>query len=109
MLTQRQAEVLHWVAEGKTNTEIGTILGCSFFTVKNHLKEIFQRLGVHSRTAAAAAAYRAHINGSNGAAVEVTPAAGRRGRKNGFPGAAPPEAVRRGVSDASGADNPHHC
>ena len=60
-LTPRQAEVLHWVAEGKTNSEIGIILECSFFTVKTHLKEIFQRLGVHSRTGAAACAYRAHI------------------------------------------------
>ncbi len=60
-LTPRQAEVLHWVAEGKTNSEISIILECSFFTVKTHLKEIFQRLGVHSRTGAAAYAYRAHI------------------------------------------------
>ncbi|MDZ4401666.1 helix-turn-helix transcriptional regulator [Prosthecobacter sp.] len=60
-LTQRQAEVLHWVAEGKSNAEIATILGCSANTVKAHLKEIFQRLGLHSRTAAAACAYRAHI------------------------------------------------
>lgn len=60
-LTHRQAEVLHWIAEGKTNDEISFILGCSFFTVKNHLRKIFQRLNVHSRTAAAACAYRAHI------------------------------------------------
>lgn len=60
-LTHRQAEVLHWIAEGKTNDEISVILGCSFFTVKNHVRKIFQRLGVHSRTAAAACAYRAHI------------------------------------------------
>lgn len=61
-LTHRQAEVLHWVADGKTNEEISVILGCSFFTVKNHLRKIFQHLGVHSRTGAAACAYRAHIN-----------------------------------------------
>ncbi len=60
-LTRRQAEVLHWVAEGKTNSEISTILGCSFFTIKNHLKEIFQRLGVHNRLSAAACAYRERI------------------------------------------------
>lgn len=59
--THRQSEVLHWIAEGKTNGEIATILGCSVNTVKMHLKDIFQRLGVHTRTAAAAAAYRAHI------------------------------------------------
>lgn len=57
-LTFRQAEVLHWIAEGRTNGEIATILGCSAETVKNHVKQIFQRLGVHTRTAAAAHAYR---------------------------------------------------
>ncbi len=60
-LTRRQAEVLHWMAQGRTNDEIATILACSFFTVKTHTKEIFQRLGVHSRTGAAACAYRAHL------------------------------------------------
>jgi DNA-binding CsgD family transcriptional regulator len=58
-LTPRQAQVLHWIAEGKTNSEIGTIMDCSFHTVKNHLKEIFKRLEVSSRTAAASCAYRA--------------------------------------------------
>lgn len=61
-LTQRQGEALHWIAEGKTNNEIATILGCSVNTVKMHLKDIFQRLDVHTRTAAAACAYRAHIH-----------------------------------------------
>lgn len=63
-LTPRQAEVLHWVVEGKTNEEIARILGLSFFTVKNHLKEVFQRLGVHSRAAATATACRALTSGS---------------------------------------------
>lgn len=67
-LTSRQAEVLHWIAEGKTNEEIAQILECSFHTVKNHVKDIFQRLGVSSRTTAAACAYRAHI----GAMSDVT-------------------------------------
>lgn len=61
-LTFRQAEVLHWIAEGKTNQETAMILGCSVNTVKMHLKGIFQRLSLHSRTAAAACAYRAHIH-----------------------------------------------
>ena len=60
-LTPRQAEVLHWIAEGKTNSEISIILECSFFTVKAHVKDIFQRLSVHSRTAAAACAFRVHL------------------------------------------------
>ncbi len=60
-LTPRQGEVLHWIAEGKTNAEIAIILDCSFSTVKKHVAGIFQRLCVHTRTAAAACAYRAHI------------------------------------------------
>jgi DNA-binding CsgD family transcriptional regulator len=65
-LTLRQAEVLHWIAEGKANGEIATILGCSINTVKMHLKDINQRLDVPNRTAAAACAYRAHIRHANG-------------------------------------------
>jgi DNA-binding CsgD family transcriptional regulator len=68
-LTLRQAEVLHWIAEGKANGEIATILGCSVNTVKMHLKDINQRLGVPNRTAAAAVAYRAHIRHANGHAA----------------------------------------
>jgi DNA-binding CsgD family transcriptional regulator len=61
-LTTRQAEVLHWVAQGKTNEEIATILKCSFHTVKTHLKEIFHRLSVPNRAAAIAAVYRVFID-----------------------------------------------
>jgi DNA-binding NarL/FixJ family response regulator len=52
-LTPRVAEVLLWVAQGKTNPEIGTILGISEQTVKKHLMEILERLGVETRTSAA--------------------------------------------------------
>src|SRR5690348_5237134 len=51
-LTPRVAEVLLWVAQGKTNSDIGTILGISESTVKKHLLEIFQVLGVETRSAA---------------------------------------------------------
>ena len=51
-LTPRVAEVLLWVAQGKTNPEIATILGISDQTVKKHLMEIFAVLGVETRTAA---------------------------------------------------------
>jgi DNA-binding NarL/FixJ family response regulator len=51
-LTPRVAETLLWVAQGKTNSEIGTILGISESTVKKHLLEIFERLGVETRSAA---------------------------------------------------------
>jgi DNA-binding CsgD family transcriptional regulator len=52
-LTSRQAEVLLWVAQGKTNSEIGLILGLSAGTVHKHLEHIFETLGVETRTAAA--------------------------------------------------------
>jgi DNA-binding NarL/FixJ family response regulator len=51
-LTPRAAEVLLWVAQGKTNSDIGTILGISESTVKKHLLEIFAKLGVETRSAA---------------------------------------------------------
>ncbi|MFO1501671.1 MAG: response regulator transcription factor [Verrucomicrobiota bacterium] len=51
-LTPRVAEVLLWVAQGKTNADIATILGISESTVKKHLLEIFENLGVETRSAA---------------------------------------------------------
>jgi len=51
-LTPRVAEALLWVAQGKTNADIATILGISESTVKKHLLEIFQVLGVETRSAA---------------------------------------------------------
>lgn len=51
-LTPRVAEVLLWVAQGKTNADIATILGISEWTVKKHVLEIFEKLGVETRTAA---------------------------------------------------------
>jgi DNA-binding CsgD family transcriptional regulator len=52
-LTRREAEVIAWVAEGKTNAEIATILGIGPRTVQHHLERIYQKLGVENRTAAA--------------------------------------------------------
>ncbi|MBV8142739.1 MAG: response regulator transcription factor [Verrucomicrobia bacterium] len=51
-LTPRVAETLLWLAQGKTNPEIATILGNSESTVKKHVLEIFAKLGVETRTAA---------------------------------------------------------
>lgn len=56
-LTRREAEVLVWVAQGKSNAEIGTILELSARTVQKHLEHIYQKIGVETRTAAAARAY----------------------------------------------------
>jgi DNA-binding NarL/FixJ family response regulator len=51
-LTRRVAEVLLWVAQGKTNGDIAQILGISESTVKKHLLDIFQALNVETRSAA---------------------------------------------------------
>lgn len=52
-LTTREAEVLYWVSKGKTNKDIGSILGTSPRTVNKHLEHVFEKLGVETRTAAA--------------------------------------------------------
>jgi len=53
-LTGREAEVLYWVAHGKTNRDIGDILGTRPKTITKHLEHVFEKLGVETRTAAAA-------------------------------------------------------
>lgn len=63
-LTPRVAEVLLWVAQGKTNSDIASILGVSESTVKKHVQEIFEKLGVETRSAAALRALE--ILGSRG-------------------------------------------
>ena len=52
-LTQRQIEVLSWVARGKTNAEIARILSLKTGTIGKYLERIFPKLGVENRTAAA--------------------------------------------------------
>ncbi len=52
-LTGREAEVLLWVMQGKTNKDIAEILGMSPRTVNKHLEHVFAKLGVETRTAAA--------------------------------------------------------
>lgn len=51
-LTPRVAETLLWIAQGKSNGDIATILGISEATVKKHVLEIFEVLGVENRTSA---------------------------------------------------------
>lgn len=53
-VTTREADVLLWIAKGKTNREIAQILNMSPRTVNKHLEQIFRKLGVENRTAAAA-------------------------------------------------------
>jgi DNA-binding response OmpR family regulator/DNA-binding CsgD family transcriptional regulator len=57
-LTLREAEVLTWIARGKSNRDIAEILGLSPRTVNKHLEQIYEKLGVENRTAAAALAMR---------------------------------------------------
>ncbi|MBY6210241.1 response regulator [Microbulbifer agarilyticus] len=57
-LTKRESEVLFWIANGKTNREIGEILEVSPRTVNKHLEGVFSKLGVENRTAAAGIAIR---------------------------------------------------
>ena len=57
-LTPKEAEVLYWVVKGKINRDIGNIVGSSPMTVKKHLEHVFVKLGVETRTAAAAMAMR---------------------------------------------------
>jgi len=66
-LTPRVAEVLLWLTQGKTNSEIAVILGNSEATVKKQVLEIFAKLGVETRTAASLRALE----------VLSSPAAGR--------------------------------
>lgn len=61
-LTAREAEVLMWVANGKPNRDIAEILGLSPRTVDKHLEQIYSKLGVENRAAAAAMAVRT-LNG----------------------------------------------
>ncbi len=51
-LSSREAEILFWVAQGKTNAEVGVILNISAATVKKHLEHIYAKLGVETRNAA---------------------------------------------------------
>lgn len=62
-LTDREGEVLLWVARGKTNRDIADILRVSPRTVNKHLEHIFEKLGVETRTAAAAVARNLEISG----------------------------------------------
>jgi DNA-binding NarL/FixJ family response regulator len=51
-LTRREAEVLHWLSQGKSNPDIAAILGLGLATVKTHVLHIFEKLGVENRGSA---------------------------------------------------------
>src|SRR5581483_10353274 len=56
-LTNRETEILGWVARGKTNQEIAALLIVSPHTVRKHLEHVYEKLRVNSRTAAVARAF----------------------------------------------------
>jgi DNA-binding NarL/FixJ family response regulator len=58
LVTEREAEVLLWIARGKSNRDIAEILSLSPRTVNKHLEQIYAKLGVENRTSAAALAVR---------------------------------------------------
>jgi DNA-binding CsgD family transcriptional regulator len=64
-LTAREREILDLVAEGRTNAEIAERLWLSLGTVRKHLDNVYAKLGVHTRTAAAAFAPRRSRSRSN--------------------------------------------
>ena len=55
-LTPREAEVLFWISEGKSNHDIGIILGAKTGTICKHVEHIFSKLNVENRTSAAVVA-----------------------------------------------------
>jgi DNA-binding CsgD family transcriptional regulator len=57
-VTDREAEVLLWIARGKSNRDIAEILDLSPRTVNKHLEQIYAKLGVENRASAAALAVR---------------------------------------------------
>lgn len=61
-LTKREAEVLTWVAHGKSNAEVAAILQVSTKTVDKHLERIYPKLGVENRTAAASHFHSVMVN-----------------------------------------------
>jgi transcriptional regulator EpsA len=62
-LSGREAQIMAWVAMGKTNSEIGTILDISGYTVKNHMQRIFHKLNVFNRTQAVSKVSRVRVHG----------------------------------------------
>ena len=65
-LTPREREILHWVAEGKRDSEIATILNLSVRTIEQHVRTCLRKLNVETRTAACAVLWRERKSGGAG-------------------------------------------
>src|ERR1044072_7951587 len=70
-LTPREAEVLFWISQGKSNHDIGVILGAKTGTICKHVEHILGKLNVENRTAAAVLALE--TSRSSAAASEGNP------------------------------------
>jgi DNA-binding CsgD family transcriptional regulator len=73
VVTGRERQILHWVREGMSNQEIGTVLGISALTVKNHVQKILRKLGAANRAQAVAMALRTRLITAHGAEFDRAP------------------------------------
>lgn len=71
MITEREVEILRWVRDGKSNQEIGMILGISPLTVKNHVQKILRKLQASNRTQAVTKAIALRLLGGAAATRSV--------------------------------------
>lgn len=53
LLTNTETDVLHWIAEGKSNHDIAVIMARSFGTIRTHVQNILRKLAVENRHSAA--------------------------------------------------------
>jgi transcriptional regulator EpsA len=79
-LSARETEILGWIREGKSNYEVGRILGISALTVKNHLQRIYRALGVSNRTHALSRCLALRLLEAPAPTAPRLPRAGRAGR-----------------------------
>jgi transcriptional regulator EpsA len=73
-ITKRERQILAWVREGKSNLEIGAVLGISPLTVKNHVQKILRKLGAANRAQAVAMAMSLDLLGRGSPHGEAEPA-----------------------------------
>jgi transcriptional regulator EpsA len=64
-MSGREKEILQWMCNGKSNTEIGILLNISPLTVKNHVQKIFRKFKVHNRAQAVSRAVVLRLFGDN--------------------------------------------
>ena len=89
-LTEREREILRWVAAGLQNKEIAQKLGISLATVRNHIHNILEKLDVHSKLEAVSLAFRqGWVSGPNGELGLSAEPATRRSRRSASPEPAP--------------------